>query len=142
MVPQKELVYKITNQEKKVIEKYIETLDYIETFDYANYPIPQDVEDIDKYKRQYIQKLLRRKDMALALKVNSQELMRANTASAAEVLYFFSKVMRGEVKDQFGLDAPLSERLKAAVELARRTVDIENKGSTDNNISITLNWNR
>ena len=142
MLPQKEIVYKITNQEKKVIEKYIETLDYIESFDYANYQVPQEVEDIDKYKRQYIQRLLRRKDMALALKVNSQELMRANTASAAEVLYFFSKVMRGEVKDQFGLDAPLSERLKAAVELARRTVDIDNKASSDRDIHITLDWNR
>lgn len=40
---------------------------------------------------------------------------------------FFSKVMRGEVKDQFGLESTLADRLKAANELARRTVDIENK---------------
>ena len=38
--------------------------------------------------------------------------------------------MRGEVKDQFGLDAPLAERTKAAVELAKRKVDVAQKTDT------------
>lgn len=46
-------------------------------------------------------------------------------ATGDEVLEYLTKVMRGEVKDQFDLEAPLSERTKAAVELAKRTVDIE-----------------
>lgn len=41
-------------------------------------------------------------------------------ASANEVLEFLTKVMRGEEKDQFGLDAPLSERLKAAERMGAR----------------------
>ena len=45
-------------------------------------------------------------------------------ADAAEVMQYFTSVMRGEIKDQFGLDAPLAERTKAAVELAKRKVDI------------------
>ena len=48
-------------------------------------------------------------------------------ASAAEVMQYFTAVMRGEVKDQFGLDAPLAERTKAAVELAKRKVDVSQK---------------
>ncbi len=51
-------------------------------------------------------------------------------ASATEVLRYFTSVMRGEVKDQFGLDAPLSERTKAAVELAKRKVDITQNNDT------------
>ncbi|MFR1834229.1 MAG: terminase small subunit [Lachnospiraceae bacterium] len=51
-------------------------------------------------------------------------------ASATEVLQYFTSVMRGEVKDQFGLDAPLSERTKAAVELAKRKVDITQNNDT------------
>ncbi len=63
-------------------------------------------------------------------------------ADAAEVMQYFSAVMRGEIKDQFGLDASLTDRTKAAQELAKRTVDMENriKGVPDTQISIKLDW--
>lgn len=41
-------------------------------------------------------------------------------ADTDEVLRFYSSVMRGEVKDQFGLDASLSDRLKAGDSLMKR----------------------
>ena len=41
-------------------------------------------------------------------------------ADADEVLRFYSAVMRGEVKDQFGLDASLTDRLKAGDGLRKR----------------------
>lgn len=138
IVPQ----YNISKQEYRAIEKYIETLDYIEAFDYANYQVPDIEQDTMAYKKQYIKRLFRRREVAMVLKASANAVMMANTASAQEVLYFFTQVMRGEVKDQFGLDAPLSERLKAATELAKRTVDLENKAGSDTDIHITLDWAR
>lgn len=41
-------------------------------------------------------------------------------AEADEVMRFYSAVMRGEVKDQFGLDASLSDRINAGKELMKR----------------------
>lgn len=41
-------------------------------------------------------------------------------ADISEVLQFFSSVMRGEVKDQFEMDAALSDRLSAGRELMKR----------------------
>lgn len=41
-------------------------------------------------------------------------------ATAEEVMQFFSDVMNGRVKDQFGLDASLSDRLNAGKELMKR----------------------
>lgn len=41
-------------------------------------------------------------------------------ATAEEVMQFFSDVMNGKVKDQFGLDASLSDRLNAGKELMKR----------------------
>lgn len=41
-------------------------------------------------------------------------------ADATEVLKFYSAVMRNEEKDQFGLDAALSDRISAARELMKR----------------------
>ena len=52
-------------------------------------------------------------------------------ASANEVLQFFSSVMRGEVKDQFGLDAALSDRLNAGKELMKRYAAADNSARAD-----------
>ncbi len=72
------------------------------------------------------------------------ELKKETVATADEVMTYLTSVMRGEVKDQFGLDAPLSERTKAAQELAKRTIDIENRkaGNADQTIAIKLDWSR
>lgn len=55
----------------------------------------------------------------------------AHVASADEVLQFFSSVMRGEVKDQFGLDAALSDRLNAGKELMKRYAAADNSARAD-----------
>lgn len=41
-------------------------------------------------------------------------------ADAKEVMQFYSAVLRGEVKDQFDMDAALSDRLAAGRELMKR----------------------
>lgn len=73
-----------------------------------------------------------------------EELKKESLATADEVMQFFTAVMRGEVKDQFGLDATLADRTRAAQELAKRTIDIENRkaGNPDQAIEITLDWSR
>lgn len=73
-----------------------------------------------------------------------EELKKESLATADEVMSYFTSVMRGEIKDQFGLDAPLAERTKAAMELAKRTIDIDNrqKGIADQSVAITLDWSR
>lgn len=70
------------------------------------------------------------------------EQLKAETiADADEIMQYFTSVMRGEVRDQFGLDAPLSERTAAARELAKRIVDIEKDVDTAvPEIKVTLNW--
>ena len=70
-----------------------------------------------------------------------EQLKKETIADAEEVMHYFTSVMRGEVKDQFGLDAPLSERTAAARELAKRIVDIEDDVDTSvPEIKVTLNW--
>ena len=75
-----------------------------------------------------------------------QEQHEQRVASGQEVMEFFASVMRGEVKDQFQLDAPLSERIKAGQEIAKRTVDIANKiagvKAGEDAVTIKLDWSR
>lgn len=49
-----------------------------------------------------------------------EEQAKKRVADANEVIEFFTAVMRGEVKDQFGLEASLSDRLKAGDSLMKR----------------------
>ena len=48
-------------------------------------------------------------------------------ASADEVMQFYSDVIRGKIKDQFGLDASLNDRIKAADSLMKRYNIAEDK---------------
>ena len=48
------------------------------------------------------------------------EQTKKRVADANEVIEFYTAVMRGEVKDQFGLDASLADRLKAGDSLMKR----------------------
>lgn len=49
-----------------------------------------------------------------------EEIEKAKIADANEVIRFYTAVMRGEIKDQFGLDASLADRLKAGDSLMKR----------------------
>ena len=97
-----------------------------------------------KAPRQYAQQLLTKLYIAEEIKFRRDQAYAESQATAAEVMDFYARVMRGEVKDQFGLDAPLSERTRAAQELAKRTIDIENRasGKADERIEIKLDWSR
>lgn len=71
----------------------------------------------------------------LALKNYIAERMRPTQerriADADEVLLYLSRVMRGEIKDAFGLDASLQDRTKAAQELLKRwAVADQKQGAT------------
>lgn len=48
------------------------------------------------------------------------QIEKESIASIDEVLKFYTKVMRGQEKDQFGLDASLADRMKAGDSLMRR----------------------
>lgn len=67
-------------------------------------------------------------------------LKKQSIADTDEILQYFTRVMRGEEKDQFGLEAPLCERTKAAQELAKRIIDVDSFDETVPEIRVTLNW--
>lgn len=58
---------------------------------------------------------------------------KSRVADANEVIEFYTAVMRGEVKDQFGLDASLADRLKAGDSLMKRYAATaeKNKGAME-----------
>ena len=128
--------HKLTVREERFIDKYIETGNGQQSVIEAGYKT--------KAAYAYANLLLNKPYIAEEIKFRTQNISKNTIATAQEVMEYFTRVMNGQEKDQFGLEAPLSERTKAAQELARRTVDIENRlaGKADAEVKITLNWNR
>ena len=124
----------VTVQEAMFINTYMETGDPKQAYESAGYTA--------KYSKAQVDKILELPNVAYEIKRRTYQMKRKSVASAEEVMKYFTDVMRGEVKDQFGLEAPLSERTRAAQEIAKRTIDIENKlnGQKDNVIEIKLDW--
>lgn len=91
---------------------------------------------------QFAQKLLNTPHINEEIRYRLEQHRNESIASADEILQYFTDVMRGKLLDQFGLEASLSERTKAAQELAKRQIDIPNKlaGNEAPKITITVDW--
>lgn len=76
------------------------------------------------------------------IKVRLKQLEDKRIATADEVLKYFTSVMRGQIKDSFGIDASLRDRNDAAKSLAQRfginAPDKENK--TDMELTIKVDY--
>lgn len=69
---------------------------------------------------------LTKPDISAYIKERLDEQSNKRVADANEVIAFYTAVMRGEIKDQFGLDASLSDRLKAGDALMKRYAATDN----------------
>lgn len=103
---------KLTPKQKKFCEWYIKTGNATEAAKKAGYSkktaARMGSENLQKpVISAYIAERMGKQDAALV-------------ADADEVLRFYSSVMRGQEKDQFGLDASLTDRISAAKELMKR----------------------
>ena len=129
----------LTIKEEKFIQRYLETGNGGQSVLDAGY----------NYKSVAVasveaNRMLKKPKIAQKVREYREKAQNAHIATAQEVMEYFTRVMNGEEKDQFGLDAPLSERTRAAQELAKRTIDLDNRmqGKSDNVIEIKLDWGR
>ncbi len=92
--------------------------------------------------RNFACRMLKKPNIRKEINRLMEERTKKAIADGNEVLEYFSKVMRNEEKDQFGLDASLADRTNAAKELAKRTVDVDlrKQGLADNQLQITIDW--
>lgn len=118
----------LTPKQKAFADFYIELGNQTEAARRAGYKCPhvQGAQNLDKPS---IQAYIRERTKPTEDK---------RIASGDEVLKFWTDVMRGEIKDAFGLDASIDSRLRAATELAKRTLDIKG-GDSGGGITIINN---
>lgn len=109
----------MTPKQKAFADYYIECGNATEAARRAGYK--------DKFLNTHASKMLQKASVAtyIAERMGKQDKSRA--ADANEVIEFYTAVMRGEVKDQFGLEASLADRLKAGDSLMKRYAVVADK---------------
>lgn len=119
---------RLTEKQKRFIDYYIEKANGTEAAKLAGYKgnnlnriASQNLSKLDKY-----------------IKVKLQEKENNRIASQDEVLQYLTKVMRGEEKDQFGLDASLQDRTKCAELLGKRYGTFVEKKEFSRNYTVEL----
>ena len=124
----------LTPKEAKFIDEYIKTGNGRQSVINAGYT--------DRAPAQKAQSLLNKAYITSEINYRLEQAKNASIADATEIMQYFTSVMRGEIADQFGLDASLSERTKAAQELAKRQIDIPNKlqGNEPPKLQIVVDW--
>ena len=129
----------LTPKDWKFISAYVRA--ETESYDTIGKISSEKIRDTNGYSR-YVSHMLSKPNVKKTIEKLMEERTKKTIAEANEVMEYFTAVMRGEVKDQFGLDAPLTERTNAAKELAKRTVDVElrKQGLADNQVNININW--
>lgn len=103
---------KLTPKQKAFADYYIELGNATEAAIRAGYN--------KKTARQIGSMNLTKVDIKQYIEERLKQIEDARIAKGEEVLQYLTKVMRGEEKDQFGLDASLQDRTKAAELLGKR----------------------
>lgn len=119
---------RLTEKQKRFIDYYIEKANGTEAAKLAGYKgnnlnriASQNLSKLDKY-----------------IKVKLQEKENNRIASQDEVLQYLTRVMRGEEKDQFGLEASLQDRTKCAELLGKRYGTFVEKKEFSGNYTVEL----
>lgn len=116
---------KLTPKQKLFAEYYIQSGNATEAAKKAGYS--------EKAARQIGTENLAKPSISAYIAERMGGLDKSLIAESDEVLKFYTAVMRGEVKDQFGLDASLADRLKAGDSLMKRyaAASDRNKGALE-----------
>lgn len=106
---------KLTQKQKAFCDYYLETGNATESYKQAYKSCKK-----DGTARANSSKLLAKANISQYINERVKQMDDERIAKPEEVLKYLTGVMRGETKDQFGLDASLQDRTKAAELLGKR----------------------
>ncbi len=91
-----------------------------------------------KYARGNAHKLVANSCISQYIAQRMKQIEDKRIAKAEEVMQYLTKVMRGEEKDQFGLDATITDRTKAAELIGKRYALFSDKLKVEGVIPVVI----
>ena len=122
---------RLSPKEDRFIALYIKLSDATEAAKQAGYTVRDGIKNTELAYRKRGVELLSRDYIKDEIAYRLEEFRDAQIADAKEVMMYLTSVMRGEEKDQFGLDVSISDRTTAAKELNRRLHELESAAQTE-----------
>ena len=116
---------RLSPKEDRFITLYIKYADGTQAAKEAGYSIREGIKNKEAAYTKKGYELLAKDYIKDEISYRMEEYRDAQIADTKEVLMYLTRVMRGEEKDQFGLDVSISDRTSAAKELNRRIQEIE-----------------
>lgn len=113
---------KLTPKQRRFCEEYLKSGNATEAAKKAGYK--------EKAAHSMGAENIRKPAISAYIKRRTDEQEAALVADSNEILKFYTAVMRGEVKNQFGMDASLSDRLKAGDSLMKRYAAASDRNRT------------
>lgn len=126
-------VKELTIKQKNFADLYIKTGNATQSYIDAGYKATK-----REIAEANARKLLANYSVKSYIENRMEELKEKSIASQEEVLQYLTKVMRGEEKDQFGLDASLQDRTKCAELLGKRYGTFKEKVEHSGSIPVVI----
>lgn len=134
---------RLTIKQAKFIDSYITSGNLAQAAIDAGYKWHDDRNYASAVGQEIVAKPFIKKEIDARMRKSEKK----SIADRQEIMEFWSSMMRGEILDQFDMPTTNADKLKAAAELAKRSVDIEDRirerNSTQNvapEIKIKLDW--
>lgn len=128
----------LTGKEAKFIELYVSGANQTQAYKEA-----YGEEDTSRASQLGYQ-LMKKHHIISEIRYRMEQAKSESIATMQEIMEYYTGVMRGDVKDAFGLEASLSERTKCAMELAKRMSILEDRAAgneeKDNVVTLKLDW--
>ena len=129
---------RLSPKEDKFITLYIKYSDPMQAAKEAGYAVKDSFKDKERQWKKKGQDLLEKDYIQHELAYRMEQFKSKEIADTNEILAYLTSVMRGEEKDQFGMDVSISDRTAAAKELSRRIHEIESSAHVEGKQSVRL----
>lgn len=129
---------RLSPKEERFISLYIKYSDSAQAAKEAGYTVRAEIKNKEAQYVKIGKKQLAKDYIRDEIAYRMEEFKSAQIADTKEILMYLTGVMRGEIKDQFNLDASLQERTSAAKELNRRLHEIETATESGNSKEVHL----
>ncbi len=132
---------RLTVKEEKFINAYINNNNLGKSAIEAGYKCGED----EEFARQVGNKLVQNPYIKAEIQARMEQAKTSSIADRQEIMQFFSDMMRGKILDQFDMPTTNADKIKAAQELAKRSIDFEDRlkekaQATVPEIKISLDW--
>lgn len=128
----------LSPKEDAFIQLYIQHADPMIAAKEAGYTVREHFKNKDAQWRKKGLALLEKDYIKDELAWRMKQLKSAYIADTDEILMYLTNVMRGQEKDQFGLDVSIADRTTAAKELNRRIHELEHASNTEAKTEVHL----